>query len=105
MPEREPPRLNPEDERFEDLYEAFFGHLEELVNEAEDLGEDIPSGVMGEDEDSTQLWEELREQYATTSKEWERRKDSIDEAMHAKLAGSLLDLRERAEKVFGKKLE
>ncbi len=104
MSERDPSRLNPEEERFEDLHEALFGQLEELVNEAEDLAEDASAGVVEEGEEGAQLWAELRERYATALKEWALRQTSINEATRVKLEGSLLDLGGRAEKAFGKRL-
>lgn len=95
---------NPE-AQYEQLYEAIFGQLDELVAEAEDLVDEQGGGAIHETPDTAQLWAELQEQYRTVRDEFDRRRHALGEALAIRLASDLDFLQQRAEKAFGARLE
>jgi len=105
MPEGESPEQK-EAMLFEQLHDALFGQLEELVNEAEDLAEDAPEGVVAEGGDEAQLWGELQEKYTSARHALEQRDfETNNSTLYTKLLESLIDLKRRAEAAYGAKLE
>lgn len=94
-------------ESLEQMHGALFGLLEELVNQAEDLAEDAPEGLVEEDEEGAgaQLWEEVLEKYASGQRDLEAKRLEIGETRSAQMQAYLDDLRDRAEVAFGKKLD
>lgn len=88
-------------ERYETFFEDILGLLEDLVAEAEDAAADSGGRVIEENPASAQLWEEIKEKYGSAERDMSLRKANMEPNIEQQLTGALIDLRERAEAVFG----